>query len=166
MTRNSCVEKQIYERLPLLRRYVMSRLRGSMEQVEDIEFIRNGDFKVGYSIDGFMKKCALNEIFDYYKERNRLKRTHSDEYEYHFNIATKSPEKEYEIRMENETFMKRVEKLRIVYRKIIILLLFQNMKHCEIANTLGMPRATVSTHFLRIRRKLGDIHLNKVRTRK
>ena len=173
MDKGNCIETQICDRLPKLKAYIISR--GSQgAQAEDIycnvivkiwNIIRNGKFKEGHSIDSFMWRCAKSVICDYYNKENREKRIYDEEHQHYFSILTKSYEREYEALMENNTFMKKTLGLRAIYRKIIILSLFQNMKHCEIANTLGIPRGTVSNYMLRMRKKLGDIHLNKTRIR-
>ena len=165
------IEKQICNRLYKLRNYINFRVVNKTV-VDDIysiailklwRIIKNGGFKKGHSIDSYMWLCAKSTISDYFKkEKNEQNR--DDEYTYSCNAITKSPEKEYEAKEENKLFMEKARReLSDDYRKVLILLLFQNMNHYEIADTLGISRNTVSCHLMRMRKKLGNVYLNKYR---
>lgn len=166
------IEAQVCNRLYKLRNYINFRVTNKT-LADDIysiailklwKIIKNGGFKKGHSIDSYMWLCAKSTVSDYFKkEKSEQKR--DDKYIYYCDAFAKSPEKEYEAREENELFMEKARKeLDENHKRILILLLFQNMKHYEIADTLGMNRNTVSTHLMRMRKRLGNIHLNKVRT--
>ena len=162
------IETQICNRLPKLRNYIKSRV-GTPELAEDLygeavlkilRKARNGSS----SLDAFMWICAKTVISDYFKTEGVRRRLLENDYVYCVNMCERSPEKAYETLEEIKAFMGEArEKLNSVYRKTLILLLFQNMDHNEIADTLAMPRATISTYLLRMRRRLGGVHLNKVR---
>jgi len=166
------IETQVCDRLYKLRNYINSRVVNKTV-VNDIysiavlrlwKIIQNGGFKTGYSIDSYMWLCAKSTISDYFRKEKR-EQNRDNEYIYYCDVTTKSPEKEYEAKEGNKLFMEKAEReLDESCRKILILLLFQNMKHYEIADTLDMNRNTVSICLMRIRKRLGDVHLNKVRT--
>jgi len=157
------VEMQICDRLYTLKRYVESKCGGRGVLAEDIygdalvkiwEFIRSGKFKEGFSIDAFMKRCAWSVLCDYYRGKNRTKRIYNDEYEAYVSSMTRDFEREYEALLESKLLMKKIEKLKPLYRRILALALFQNMTHYEIAETLGMREATVGCYLSRLRSRL------------
>ena len=165
---------QICDHLPKIKRYIESKV-GPGAEAEDIygetiihilKNIKNGNFKKELSTTTYFYRCAQSTIVDHFKRKNQAKRSNSDDYECYINTFTKSPEKEYELREQNELFMKQARiELNDITIKSLILSLFQEMKHHEIANTLGIPRITVSSQLHRARKKLGNIHLNKTRIR-
>ena len=166
-------EAQICDRLYKLRRYVNFRITPK-EVAEDVygdvivkmwKAIRDEKFKATICVDAFMWRCAWCVLCDYYRREGREKRTDNGEYGYYLSTLTRDPEKEYEARTINNAFIESVAQLKAICRKVLILSLYQNMKHWEIANTLGISRSAVSTHLFRIRKELGGLHLNKVRTR-
>lgn len=166
------IERQICGRLYKLKNYINFRIVNktvaddiySLVVLKLWRIIRSGKFKVGFSIDAFMWLCAKTAINGHFKkEKNEQNRY--DEYAYYCNAIIKSPEKEYEAKEENKLFMEKARKeLNDICRRVLILLLFQNMKHHEIADTLGISRNTVSSYLMRMRSKLGEVHLSKVRT--
>ena len=167
-------EPQVCEKLYKLRHYISSRI-SPREVAEDVYgdvivkmwgAIRGGKLKASLSVDAFIWRCAWCVLCDYYKKEGRKKRTDNGEYGYYLSMLIGRPEREYEASTINNAFMARAGKeLNDTCRKILILLLFQNMKHRDIADTLGIPRATVSTYLLKMRKQFGGINLNKVRTR-
>lgn len=168
------IETQICDRLYKLKNYISSRV-SSRVVADDIygdtmlriwRIVRNRKFKEGLSVDAFMWLCAKSVISDYFKKESSKKRNCVDEYGHYCDTATESLERVYEASVENEIFMEKARKeLNNICRRVLMLLLFQNMKHWEIADTLGIPRVTVSSYLMRMRKQFGDIHLNKVRTR-
>ena len=167
------IETQICDHLHKLRNYIKGRV-GIGELAEDLygktvlkilrkvrsERLRNDSF----SLDAFMWACARTVISDHFKTEGVRKRLLEDDYVYCINTHERSPEREYEAKEENKKFMEKARvELNSVYRRTLILLLFQNMNHDEIADTLAIPRATISTYLLRMRKRLGGVHLNKVR---
>lgn len=169
------IETQVYDRLPVLKRYVFSRFRFNEEESEDVygdavlkifRAIRNGGFKEGFSLDAYMRHVVWSVAIDRFRVSSRLRDANTAEYDYHFKTTEKSTEKQYEHSSEIDRFLKKLECLKDTRKKILILLLFQGMDHNEIAETLNIPRVTVSVHVSRARKQFGDIHLNKVRERK
>lgn len=168
------IETQVCGQLPILKRYVFSRFRFNKEESEDVygdavlkifRAIRNGGFKEGFSLSAYMRHVVWSVAIDRFRISSRLRNTNTAEYDYHFKTIEKSPEKRYEHSDEIDRFLGRIEHVEGIRRKILILLLFQGMSHDEIADTLDMPRATVSTHVSRARKQFGGIELSKVRTR-
>ena len=166
------IETQIYDRLHKLRNYINSRV--SSRAIADdlygeavlkiLEKVKGERLGKDSSLDSFMWMCARSVISDHFKTEGVRKRLLEDDYIYCINMYEKSPEKIYEVKEEIKIFMEKAKKeLNSVYRKTLILLLFQNMNHDEIANTLAIPRVTISTYLLRMRKRLGNVHLNKVR---
>ena len=170
------IEKQICDRSFRLKRYVESKCRGNKELAEDLygdailkilTKVRIEKFKNDSSLDGFMLKCAKTAISNYFKIEGAHNRLFNNDYVYCVKTSEGSPERKYEMKEEVKEFMKRVEKeLNSIHKKTLFLLLFQSMKHVEIAYTLGICRETVSSHLSRIRDKFGDVYLNQVRVRK
>jgi len=167
------IETQICDRLHKLRNYIKGRV-GTGEVAEDLygealliilKKAKSEKIKKDFpSLDTFMWLCARSVISDHFKTEGVRKRLLEDDYVYCVNLHEKSPEKIYEVKEEIKIFMEEArKKLNNVYRKTLILLLFQNMNHDEIANTLAIPRVTISTYLLRMRKRLGGVHLNKVR---
>jgi len=167
------IETQICDRLHKLRNYIKGRV-GTGEIAEDLygeallkilKKAKSEKIKKDFpSLDTFMWLCARTVISDHFKTEGVRKRLLEDDYVYCVNVYEKSPEEIHEVKEEIKIFMEEArKKLSGVYRKTLILLLFQNMNHNEIADTLVMPRATVSTYLLRMRKRLGNVHLNKVR---
>ena len=172
----SSIETQVCNRLYKLRNYIKSRI-GIPELAEDLygeavliilRKVRSEKLGKDFSsLDAFMWICAKTVIHDHFKTEGVRKRLLEDDYVYCVNMCERSPEKAYEIKEEIKIFMEEVrDKLSSVYRKTLILSLFQNMDHNEIADTLAIPRVTISTYFLRMRSRLGGVHLNQVRKRK
>lgn len=166
----SKIETRMYERLHVARGYVFARcLRPDAEDiygdtvVKIWEILRAGQVKKDGNLDAFICRIAHSVLCDYYKRQRTDKRNCNEQYIYHCTPTTRSPEREYEAKQENHIFLKKLGTLKSLYRKVIILLLYQSMKHWEIAYVLGIPRGTVSTLLFRARQKLGDIHLGKVR---
>ena len=167
------IETQICEHSFRLKRYVESKCRGQKELAEDLygdamliilTKVRIGKLKNSSSLEVFMLKCAKTAMSNYFKIEAARKRLFNNDYIYCVNTSGKSPERKYEIKEENKRFMERAEReLNTVYRKILILSLFQDMDRVEIANTLGVCRETASVYLSRMRKKFGDIHLNKYR---
>ena len=169
------IETQICDRLHKLRNYIKGRV-GTGEVAEDLygeallKILRKAksekikkDFP---SLDTFMWLCARSVISGYFKTECVRKRLLEDDYVYCINMCEKSPEGKFEVEEENKIFLEKAKKqLNDIYKRVLMLLLFQNMGHDEIADTLGMPRATVSKYVMKMRGRLGGIHLNKVRTR-
>ena len=130
------IEVQICARLRTLKNFIISKT-DSVPVAEDIygdtvlkiwRIIRSGKFKKGHSIDSFMWHCALNSITDYYRKEKRYNFFARNEYAHYHNNLARSPERNYEMAMENRLFIEKVMSvLSAVYRKILILLLFQNM---------------------------------------
>ncbi|GAG45559.1 unnamed protein product, partial [marine sediment metagenome] len=154
------IETQICNRLHKLRNYIKGRV-GTGEVAEDLygeallkilKKAKSEKIKKDFpSLDTFMWLCARTVISDHFKTEAVRKRLLEDDYVYCVNMYEKSPEKIHEVKEEIKTFMEEVrQKLNNVYRKTLILLLFQNMNHDEIANTLAIPRATISTYLLRM----------------
>lgn len=142
------IEAQICDRLPKMKAYIMSKCN-LREEAEDIygdmivriwKIIRNGGPRGGYSNDGYIWNSAKFAIGDYYRKERKMKRNH-DEYGYHLPASMRSFEGEYEASI---VFMREIEKLSPVYRKVLILLLFQNMGPNEIADTLRISSNAVS----------------------
>lgn len=166
------IETQICERLHKLKNYIKGRV-GTSEVADDLygetalkilRKVKREKTNNGHSLDAFMRICARTVISDYFKKERIRKQLLKDEYVNRVRTFKEGPDKEYEVREENNKFMERARKeLSSAYRKALILLLFQNMNHYEIADTLGIPRVTISTYMLRMRRRLGDVHLNKAR---
>lgn len=175
MLSNISFEAQLCERLHKLKRYIEFRVGGSGAEAEDVyskaiirilEAIKKGWIKETDGVATYFYRCAHSTIVDHFKRKNQVKRTKADNYEYHVNTFVESPEREYEASVRNNLFMERMgEELNGVTRRALALSLFQEMKHNEIAETLGIPRATVSSQLNRAREKLGDVHLNKTRIR-
>lgn len=168
------IEKQICDRLYKLKNYINSRVNLKTE-AEDLysatvlkilRILRSGKFRKGGSLDAFMWICAKSTISDYFKKEGMHKRLLKDDYVYCINMFEKSPERKFEIKEENRMFLEKARRqLNNIYKRVLMLLLFQNMRHDEIADVLGMPRATVSKYVMKMRRELGNVHLNQVRTR-
>ena len=166
------IETQICNRLYKLKNYIKSRI-GTSELADDLygeavlkilEKVKGERLGNDSSLDSFMWMCARSVISDHFKTEAVRKRLLEDDYAYCVNIYEKSPEKIHEVKEEIKIFMEEArEKLSYIYRKTLILLLFQNMKHHEIADTLGIPRTTVSCYLMRMRKGLGNVHLSKTR---
>lgn len=163
------IENEICDRLPTMKGFIKSRI-GNATMAEDIygdaiikiwKAIRNGGFKTGFSVSSYMNRCAQTAIYEYFRREGRGKRRDRADYEYIIPAYTPSHEKKFEITIENMEFMNHLG-LKPCHRRILILSLLQQMKHHEIADTLGIPRATVSSVIARSRKKLG-LHLNKAR---
>ena len=166
------IETQICDRLHRLKNYINSRVgKGALAEdlygdavLKILRKVRSEKSKGGSSLNTFMWRCAQTVISDYYKKENIHKRLLDAEYVYRINTIGKSPEKEYEIKEENKKFMERARReLNDIRRRILILLLFQNMRHYEIADTLGIAKSTVSNYLMRMRSELGDVDLSKFR---
>lgn len=166
------IETQICNRLHKLRNYINSRVSsGAIADdlygeavLKILEKVKGERLRKGSSLDSFMWMCARSVISSHFKTEGVRRRLIENDYIYCINMYERSPEKVHEVKEEIKIFMEEArEKLSSVYRKTLILLLFQNMNHNEIADTLVIPRATISTYLLRIRRRLGDVHLNKIR---
>lgn len=139
------IETQICDRLYKLRNYIKGRV-GTGEVAEDLygeallkilKKAKSEKIKKDFpSLDTFMWLCARSVISDYFKAKDRQQRLLKDDYAYCVNTLEGSPEKKYEISEENKTFIEMArKKLSDDCRKVLILLLFQNMKHYEIAET-------------------------------
>lgn len=165
------IEAQICARLRTLKKYISIKVDSAAE-AEDIygetvlkiwRIIRSGKFKEGYSIDAFMMWCARSCVGNYYQNKNRYSFFVRNEYVHHHNTFARNHEREYEIAVENRMFIEKVMRVvSAVYRKVLILLLFQNMRHWEIAETLGISRVTVSGYLFRMRNSF-EIYLNRAR---
>jgi len=167
------LEKQICDRSAKLKKYIEFKCQGNKELAEDLfqdtmlkilAEVKVEKLKNNSSLDSFMSKCAKTVISCYFKTEAIHKRLLSDDYVYCISANEKSYERNYEIKEEIKDFMRKAEtQLGNTCRKIIMLLLFQNMNHFEIASTINKDRRTVSTHLLRMRKRLGNVHLNKSR---
>lgn len=168
------VEKQICARLRTMKNFIISKT-DSIPVAEDIygeavlkiwQIIRSGKFKEGHSIDSFMCWCSRSAISNYFRKEKNYSSFVQNKYPSYCNTSTKSPEREYEIAMENRLFIeKMIQALGVLYRKVIILLLFQNMKLYEIAETLEMPWSTVGNCLHRMRKQFG-VYLGRARVQK
>ena len=168
------IETQVCDRLHKLKNYVNAKVSSKVE-AEDLysatvlkilRIVRSGEFREGNSVDAFMWICAKGTISTYFKTKNLRYRLLKDNYVYCINTIEKSPERKFEIKEESKMFLEKADKqLSDIYKRVLMLFLFQNMKHDEIADTLGMPRATVSKYIMKMRERLGDVYLNKARTR-
>ena len=169
------IETQICDRLYKLKNYINSRVSSRVE-AEDLysdtvlkilRIVRRGEFREGNSVDAFMWLCAKSVISTYFKTKNLRNQLLKDNYVYCIRTSERSFGKAYEASEECKAFIEKArKKLSDVYKRVLMLLLFQNMRHDEIADTLGMPRATVSKYIMKMRERLGDVYLNKARTRK
>lgn len=167
------IEKQICDRSANLKKYIEYKCHGNKQLAEDLYSetmlkiltgVKIEKLKNNYSLDGYMGFCAKTVISCYFQTEATRKRLRNTNYVYCIATEEKSPEKNYETEAEIKGFMKKVDKkLGVTCKKIIMLLLYQNMNHEEIASTLDKDRGTISSHMLRMRRILGNIHLNKYR---
>lgn len=167
------IEAQICDRLCGLKNYIDKRIgKGAIAEdlygdsvLKILQKVKSERFINDSSLNVFMIMCAKTVISDYYKKEKIHKRLLENEYVYRTRVIEESPEKEYEIKIENKKFIEKINReLDSVCRRIVFLLLFQNMKHHEIADVLGIPRTTVSVCLMRIRQKLG-VDLGKCRNR-
>lgn len=169
------IEKQICVRLRTMKNFISSRT-GSAPVAEDIYAtacvtiwtkIRDGKFRDdGGSVDSFMWWCARNAINDYYRKERRFNHFTRNEYAHSYSHFARNSEREYELAIENGLFIKKaMKKVSIVCRKILILLLFQNMKLHEIAETLEMPKSIISQYLRGMRSKFG-VHLCRAKAQK
>ena len=168
------IETQVCDRLYVLRRYIFSRFNFNEEESEDVygdtvlkifQAIRKGNFKKEYPVDTYMRNCVWSVVIDRYRREGNSKRIRTSEHDYYFKTFIKSHEKKYEYSGEIKIFLERLECLTDICKKILMLLLFQGMSHDEIAETLDMPRGTISVHIHRMRKELGNIDLSKTRIR-
>lgn len=166
------IEAQICDRLYKLKKYIDSKVgKGALAEdlygdavLKVLKKVKIEKIKNDYSLDVFMILCAKTVISDYYKKERMHKQLLENEYVCHISTIEESVEKEYEIKRENKKFMERIrEELDDMCRRILVLLLFQNMRHCEIADVLGISREMVSSRIMRMRNKLGDVDLRKFR---
>ena len=168
------VEKRICARLRTMKNFIISRTN-SVPVAEDIyaaacvtiwKKIRSGELRKEGSIDSFMWWCAKGAIRDYYRREKRYIQFTLDEYIHSPVIFARDSEREYELAIENRRFIKKMmKKVSVVCKKILILLLFQNMKLYEIAETLEIPMTTVSAYLRGMRNKFG-VDLCRVRVQK
>lgn len=169
------IEKQICVRLRTMKNFISSRA-GSAQAAEDIyatacvtiwRKIRDGKFRDdGGSVDSFMWWCARNAINDYYRGERRFNNFARNEYAHYHGIFARNAEREHELAVENRLFIKKMMKqVSVVCRKILALLLFQNMKLHEIAETLEMPKSTISQYLRGMRSKFG-VHLCRAKAQK
>jgi len=169
------IEKQVCARLRTMKNFIVSRT-DSVPVAQDIygdavlriwRKIRNGKFRDdGGSLDSFMWWQARNAIKDYYRKEKRFNSFALDEYVHHHGFFARNSERDYEIAMENRLFIEKVMSvLSAICRKILILLLFQNMKLYEIAETLEISLITASNYLCGMRIKFG-VHLCRTRVQK
>jgi len=169
------IEKEICVRLRTMKNFISSRTN-SVQVAEDIyatacvtiwRKIRNGEFRDdGGSIDSFMWWCARNAINDYYRKEKKFISFTRDEYIHYSVMFARNSEREYELTIENRLFIKKaMKKVSVVCRKILLLLLFQNMKVHEIGEILNMPSSTVSQYLRGMRSKFG-VHLCRAKAPK
>jgi len=169
------IESQICVRLHTMKNFIVSKTY-SAPVAQDIYAeacvmiwtkIRNGKFRDdGGSLDSFMWWCARNAINDYHRKEKRFNNFARNEYAHYHGIFAKNSEREYELAMENRLFIRKgMKKVSVVCRKILLLLLFQNMKLSEIGEILNMPSSTVSQYLRGMRSKFG-VHLCRAKAQK
>lgn len=111
----------------------------------------------------YLKKIAFNTFCEFRTVRGREKRVHTEEYDRFFGYFMPGPERAYEARERVESFLEKIQGFKGIRKRILYLLIFQGMNHDEIAEALGVPRATVSTHVHRAREKIKGADLRKRR---
>lgn len=111
----------------------------------------------------YLKKIAFNTFCEFRTVKGREKNVHVEEYDRFFGRSTPGPERAYEARERVEEFLEKVQGFKGIRKRILYLLIFQGMDHNEIAEALGVPRATVSTHVHRAREKIQGADLRKRR---
>ena len=162
---------QISYFLPKLRRYALRLANGDDGKADDIygeslfRFSRaliSSQVKLPVTFS-YLKRIMFNTFCDIYSFEKRREALYGEEYWRFLGYSVPGPERAYEARERVEDFLEKIQGFEGIRKRILYLLIFQGMNHNEIAEALGVPRATVSTHIHRAREKIKGADLRKRR---
>lgn len=109
-------------------------------------------YKVGTSLEGWMRRIMINTAIDFYRKEMRHKSDDLETAQYKI-----SDEADVVSNFSAEEIMKVIQQLPPAYRAVFNLYAIEGLSHKEVAETLGITESTSRSNLVKARTKLKDL---------
>jgi len=116
-------------------------------------------YKVGTSLNSWIKRIMINTAIDHYRKMSRRRTENLDTA---YSVRSNNPD--VVSQMSAQEILDCLHKLTPAYRTVFNLYVIEGFSHREIANSMGITESTSRSNLVKARKKLREQLLSKGRT--